>query len=178
MYLSGKIPQFRIFTPSPQSPGGSSVVNESVFISGAASSSSSSSVPNYISELTSSQVVLVTPILIPGGQFTKSVQMATSFQLLSVVASAICRIEIYGTASAQSQDIARAIDVPPPAGTLQNLISDVALDTVPYQWFYQNRIGANADHPQTPTIYITVTNIGTIAAAITLTLQYVPIEVP
>ena len=102
--------------------------------------------------------------------------MANSFQLLSAAANASCRIELYGTATAQVQDLARAVDVPPPAGTMQNLISDVALDTLPFQWFYQNRIGANADSPQKPTVYITVTNIGAATTAYTLTFQFVRLE--
>jgi hypothetical protein len=155
MYLGGKIPQFRLFNATATT-GGSTTVNETVNVAASSPSGGGSS----SGTLPSLQVVFKTPQLPPGNQFTGSVSMAAAFQLLSVAANAACRVELYGTALAQVSDLLRGVDVPPPAGTMQNLISDVALDTSPYQWAYQNRIGANADHPQTAT-----------------TFQFVPIEV-
>jgi len=172
MYAGGKIPQTRLFNPPQQGVGGGSV-SETVNISSSGSSSGGGSSNNL---LPSAQVVLKTPTLPPGNRFTGSFTMAESFQLLSAASSAACRIELYGTATAQAQDLARAIDTPPPAGTVQNLISDLVLDTLPFQWFYQNRVGANADNPQVPTIYLTVTNVGVASTAFTLTFQFVPIE--
>ena len=173
MYMGSKIPQFRLFNPSAPTGGGSSTVTESVSISSGGSSGGGSSSGSL---LPSSQVVLQVPTLYSGNKFIGTVSMASSFQILSASANAQCRIELYGTASEQSQDVSRAVDVPPPAGTVQNLISDVVLDTSPYQWFYQNRIGANADSPQSKTIYVTVTNIGLSSVAFTVTLQFVPLE--
>ena len=171
MYVGGKIPQTRLFNP-PQQGGGSGSTSTTTIVSGATVTPGGSGTP----VLPSLQVVLKTPALPPGSKFTGSFTMANSFQLLSAAANASCRIELYGTATAQVQDLARAVDVPPPAGTMQNLISDVALDTLPFQWFYQNRIGANADSPQKPTVYITVTNVGAATTAYTLTFQFVRLE--
>jgi hypothetical protein len=77
---------------------------------------------------------------------------------------------------AQLQDAARGLDVPPPAGTLQSLITDVALDTYPYQWNFQNRTGANTEEPQNAFTYVTITNLDATSDVITLTIQYVPLE--
>lgn len=173
MYVGGKIPQTRLFNPSQASGGGTSTSSTTIIAGGGTPSGGGGGGRS----LPSSQVVLKTPTLPPGNTFTSSVTMAPSFQLLLVTADAACRVEIYGTVAAQLQDIARAVDVPPPAGTMQNLISDVALDTVPFQWSYQNRIGANADNPQTSAIYVTVTNLSaTTSFAFTVTLRFVPLE--
>ena len=174
MYVGGKIPQTRLFNP-PQPVGGGASVAGTTIIEGLSPISGGGSSTNNL--LKSSQVVVKTPTLPPGGTFISSVTMSDSFQLLLVTAGAPCRVELYGTAAAQAQDFSRALDVPPPAGTMQNLISDVSIDTVPYQWSYQSRIGANADNPQTSAIYVTITNVSaTSSAALTVTFQFVPIE--
>jgi len=94
--------------------------------------------------------------------------------LLLLSSSATCRVELYGNASIQAGDLARPLDTPPVSP--QNIITDVVLDTVPYQWSWQNRIGANADNPQTSLVYITVTNLNVSSSAITITVSYVPLE--
>jgi hypothetical protein len=71
--------------------------------------------------------------------------------------------------------MSRGLDVAPGAGTAQNIICDVVLDTVPYQWTFQNRTGANGESPQTTAIYVTVTNLNTTSSAVTVTLLYVPL---
>lgn len=172
MYIGGKIPQTRLFNP-PQQVTSSGSVSETITVAGSSASGGGSS-NNTL--LVSSQVVLKTPSLPPGNKFTGSFVMAKSFQLLSAATNAACRIELYGNSSAQAQDLARAIDTPPPAGTLQNLISDLVLDTLPFQWFYQNRVGANADSPQTSTVYLTATNVGAATTVYTLTFQFVGLE--
>jgi hypothetical protein len=82
---------------------------------------------------------------------------------------------MYGTALAQSADSSRALDISPPAGTGQNIICDIVLDTAPYLWNFQNREGANGDNPVSSTIYLTVTNLDAITDIITLSLSYIPI---
>ena len=121
---------------------------------------------------------LTTPVLSPGQAFKSQLTIATykAAQLLSVSSSAAARIEIYGTGVAQNADFSRGLDVPPGAGTAQNLVTDIALDTAPFVWTYQNRVATNGNNPQTSVLYVTVTNIGNGARAITVTLNYVPLE--
>jgi hypothetical protein len=85
-------------------------------------------------------------------------------------------VELYGTNFQQISDLSRALDTAPPAGSTQGIVTDVALDTAPLSWSFQNRVGANGDNPQVPNAYITVTNIGSAAVAITVSITYVPIE--
>jgi hypothetical protein len=99
-----------------------------------------------------------------------------SFQLLVLAVNSAARVRIYGTAAAQSGDLGRGLDIPPAAGTAQNIICDVVLDTAPFTWPFQDRVGANADTPQTTNIYVTVTNLDTNSDAITVTFQYVPLQ--
>jgi hypothetical protein len=112
----------------------------------------------------------------PGAQFVGTIKMSKSFQLLSVTANGAARIRLYGTAAAQNADLARGLDVAVPAETTQGIITDVALDMAPYRWAWQDRVGANADLPQTTTVYITITNLGSATAATSVTIMYVPIE--
>jgi hypothetical protein len=169
-YLKGQVPQFRIFTPPAQQSSGSSTTTTTVAVT---SSSGGGSTPAVI---VASLATIKTGVLSPGQSFTGTVSISKSFQLLSLSASGAMRFELYGTAIAQSSDAGRALDVPPAAGTTQNIICDVALDTAPYQWAYQNRVGANGDSPQTGTVYVTITNLGTSSTALTATLTYVGLE--
>jgi hypothetical protein len=173
-YMKGQVPQTRIFNPSLSAAnvggasGGSGTVIET--------SSGGSSGPVGPTQLSSSTVTLTTPVLGPGQSFAGSMTVSESFQMLSVSASNAARFELYGTAAAQMGDSYRALDVPPPAGTAQNLICDVAMDTAPFQWAFQNRAGANADSPQRATVYTTVTNLSMASTAVTVTMLYVGLE--
>jgi hypothetical protein len=169
-YLKGQVPQFRIFTPPATQSAGTSTTTSTAVISG---SSGGGSTPAVI---VASIATVKTGVLNPGQSFIGTLSISKSFQLLSLSASGAIRFELYGTAAAQTSDAGRALDVPPAAGTTQNIICDVALDTAPYQWTYQNRVGANGDSPQVGTAYVTVTNIGTSSAAMTTTLTYVGLE--
>jgi hypothetical protein len=171
-YQGGVIPQMRVLTPpsAVAGSGGTFIQNTTVTTSVASSSSSSST------KLSATQTSITTATLNPGDQFTGSILLAKSFQLLQVTANSPCRVQLYGTALAQTLDSGRALDAAPNAGVFQNIISDIALDTIPYQWPYQNRSGANGDSPQTTLIYITVTNLDVTSDAITVTIQYVPLE--
>lgn len=170
-YTNGVVPQNRIFNPSVNAGNtGGSTSGESSSVSG---SSSSTTVTAKIAAV---QASITTPLLLPNTKFVKSLSLSKSFQLLTVTASGAARVQLYGTATAQSADVSRAVDVPPPAGTMQNIIADVVLDTAPFAWAFQDRMGANNDTPQTSTAYITVTNLGSAATTITVTLVYVPLE--
>lgn len=170
-YLKGQVPQFRIFTPPSSQSSGGAVTTTTTEVSGS-SGGGGTTTPVIAAAIVS----IKTNTLAPGASFTSTVQMSKSFQLLSLAASAAMRFELYGTNSAQTADAGRGLDIPPAAGSTQNIICDVALDTAPYQWAYQSRVGANGDSPQSATVYVTITNIGTVNAALTATLTYVPLE--
>lgn len=169
-FIKGQVPQTRLLTPQ------STVRSTDSSSSTSSSSFSSSSTSVVTATLSSAQATLTTAVLSPGAKFSGHINLSKSFQLLSIAISSAARVELYGTANAQSLDLARGLDIPPAAGTAQNIICDVILDTAPYQWSFQNRVGANADTPQSSSVYVTVTNLGTTSAAITVTLAYVPME--
>jgi hypothetical protein len=149
--------------------GGTTVIQSS----GAVTASSGTSTAT----LSAKSITLSTGVLAPGAPFFGAVLMAKSFQLLQVFANAKCEVRLYGTSVSQGFDAARTTDEPVPPETVPNIISSVALDQTPYQWYWQNRIGANADSPQSKTIYVTVKNISaTDAASLTVTISFLPLE--
>ena len=169
-YLQGNVPQVRLLTPeSVVINGGTSTTTASASTASSGSSGSGTAIVALTSSIT-------TPALSQNQQFTGVMAFSRSFQLLSVALTSIARVRIYGTASAQSGDLGRGLDVPPAAGTAQNIICDVVLDTLPLVWSFQDRVGANADNPQTTNIYVTVTNINSTTTPITVTFQYVPLQ--
>lgn len=170
-YVNGQVPQFRVLTPPNTSNNTSTTIVKTV--SGTTSTTSTGTTPSNIAV---KSISLVTAVLNPNNTFLGSISISKSFQLINVSASSPCRIQLYGTASAQTQDAGRGLDAAPTPGTQQNLITDVVLDTIPYQWSFQNRVGANADSPQNATAYMTVTNVDVLSEAITITLFYVPLE--
>ena len=173
-YVKGQVPQMRVMLPSAPGPVGGSTSTTTAVISSSSGSSGGGGSSGV--SIAAAQAVVRTPVLFPGNKFTGTIALPKSFQLLSLAVGSPCRIQLYGSALAQSQDSSRALDAAPAAGTTQNIICDVALDTAPYQWAFQNRIGANTESPQTATIYVTLTNLDATSDAITLTVQYVPLE--
>jgi hypothetical protein len=172
----GKIPTRRVI-PLPISiagGGGGSITNTSVVNEGGGSSSSTV----IQTKLASATVTLNVPALTPGGIFTATVTMAKSFQLLQLTSSAPLEIRMYGDAITQGGDVPRATDTAVPFETVPGIITDVVFDTAPFQWNWQNRIGANADAVQNTNIYITVINPSQIvgSASAILSIQYLPLE--
>lgn len=173
-YQGNKIPQIRLLsavtnTISGGSTGGNATVTTSIV-------TSSGTVPPP-TPIVEKQAVITTTVLGPGAQFVGTLpNIGRSFQLLTVASNTPARIQLYGTAFAQTADLSRGLDQPPPAGTAQGIITDVALDTNPLSWNFQDRVGANGEVPQQPTSYMTITNLSGAAVSITVTLQYVPIE--
>jgi hypothetical protein len=154
-----------------------STTETTVVSSASSTSSSSSSSSSTTTKLLPKTAVLTTPLLPAGAFFAGNVQMAESFQLIAMNVTSPCEVRIYGTPTAQSNDSVRANDSPIPPEITANVITSVNIDTVPYQWAWQNVIGANQDSPQSSTIYITVVNNDpTMADAITVTLTYLPLE--
>lgn len=177
-YQGGQVPQMRFLVPPNNVPGSNSgtTINNTIVNSGGSTGGSSSTTINNGLSLTA-QFASITPILNPGDTFTGVVSIAKSFELISVTATAAARVELYGTNLAQVIDSGRALDVAPDAGTAQDIITDVALDTFPYSYSWQNRIAHNGDTPQTAFIYISITNIDTVSVGISVTVQYVALEV-
>jgi hypothetical protein len=168
-FLKGQVPQTRVLSPQAVVQGNGSSATTSTSVS----SSSSSTVAVVLNSV---QATVTTATIGPNQVFTGILNMAKSFQLLSIAATSLARIELYGTPSAQSGDLSRGLDASPAAGTAQNIICDIALDTTPMQWSFQSRMGANADNPQSTKVYVSVTNLGSTSAAITVTLVYLPLE--
>jgi hypothetical protein len=168
-YQNNLVPQVRLFNPpNIVSGSGTTIINNSAVSSSSGGSSSTTS-------LAITNTSVRTPAIIAGNKFAGSFTLSKAFELLTITASSPCRIQLYGTLAAQSADSYRPLDVSPPAGTTQNIICDVVLDTAPLIWSFQNREGANADNPVSSTIYLTVTNLDAITDVITLTVAYIPI---
>jgi hypothetical protein len=176
-YVGGKVPQSRLLTPAGSAVTASTSTRTTSFgtivlpSTGGGTGGSGSAGTSA-----AQQAVLKTAVLNPNGKFKGVLAIAKGFQLLSVSVGSPCRVQLYGTAASQTQDLYRAIDAPPPAGTAQNIICDLVLDTNPYQWTFQNRVGSNGDNPQFPAVYVTITNLDATSDAISLTLRYVPLE--
>lgn len=172
-YVDDKVPQMRIMTPQTTGVNGSLGGESTTGIIENSSGGGGGSTPASIAV---AQAVVTTPVLPPNAKFVGALATTKSFQILSIAVGSPSRIQFYGTAAAQTQDSGRGLDVPPPAGVIQNIIADVVLDTAPYRWSFQDRVGANADQPQQSAMYVTITNLDGTSDSITLTLQYVPLE--
>ncbi len=168
----GKIPARRVI-PLPVSTSAGGTVNQTTnttIIQQGSGGSSGGTVT-----LTSKTVTVNIPALTPGAQYLATVTMAKSFQLLQITSSNPIEVRVYGDSVTQTSDLARATDVPPPFETTPGLITDVVMDTPPYQWNWQNRIGANASSPQTTQIFLTFVAVSGISGA-TVTITYLPLE--
>lgn len=172
---SGSVPTRRVIPlPAATSGGGSgstTVVTNVITPSAGGGGGSTSSATLKVASLT-----LSVPSLGAGGNFLTSVTMAQAFQLIQLLSNQPLEVRVYGSFAAQGADIARATDQSPPFETVSGIISDVVLDVFPYQWGWQNRIGANTDAIPTSTVYVTVINpsvSGTLSA--TLTFIYLPL---
>ena len=171
----GKIPTRRVIPlPISTTSGGGSITNTTVVNQGGGSGGGTV-VPT---KLISATVTLNIPALTPGGIFTATVVMAKSFQLLQLTSSAPLEIRLYGDAITQGGDVPRATDTAVPFETVPGVITDVVFDTAPFQWNWQNRIGANADPVQNTNIYVTVINPSQIvgSASAVISIQYLPLE--
>jgi hypothetical protein len=166
-------PKIRVIPLPPRAVVGSSTtINNNLSVSGG--SGSTNTTTNTLLPLSA----FITTSLLPAGTtYSGSVSLSQSFQLISVAANYPCEIRLYGTALAQSFDAARPTDTPVPAEVSDNIISCVNLDTPPYTWPFQNRIGANQDSPQGTSLYVTVVNTDpALTEAITVAIVYVPLE--
>ena len=165
------VPKFRTQTPPSNISGGSSG-GSSVSLGSSSSSSTTTIIENNPAPAQS--VGITTPSLAPSAIWKGIVQMAKGFQVLTVATSSFARVELYGTKSAQTLDQSRPVTMAP-SNTTQGLIMDVVLLTS-LRWQVLDCVGANGDNQQTPSIYITVTNVSTAAQPFTVTLTFVPLE--
>lgn len=143
-------------------------------VASSSSSSGSSTIIPTPAKLTAVSVTLNTGAVSAGASFTGSVQMAESFQLLSITVDSLCEVRVYGTSAAQSFDQGRVTGDPVPPEITSNILTCVSFeDTLSWQW--QNRMGANQDNPQTPTIYVSVFSPAD-QTNIAVTITYLPLE--
>jgi hypothetical protein len=167
-------PKIRIW-PRPQQTGGTSTTKTATTNPFGTSSSSSSSSATVT--LLPKTAVFTTSILPAGSNYQTTVQLSKSFQLLTVTANVPCEVRIYGTQQAQIFDTPRPTGNPVPPEISQNIITCVTLNTSPFLWDWQNRVGANQDIPQTSAIYVTVFNVvPTSASPATVSIVYLPLE--
>lgn len=172
-YQGGKVPQNRFLSPVVNGIAGGSSGGNAVVTTVNQSGSGTNPPPV---QTVAKNVAITTTVLGPGAVFQGTLAVSRSYQLLSVQSSVPARVELYGTNFQQIADLSRALDTAPPAGSTQGIVTDVALDTAPLSWSFQNRVGANGDSPQAPNAYITITNLSGAAVAVTVNITYVPIE--
>lgn len=167
---NGQTPTFRVI-PLPVSTGfgGSTTINTTT-------ETSSGSSGGTTSTLTAKTVTYTSPLLSAGAVAFTVLTLAKSYQLIAVSVSSPAELRLYGAASSQAADAGRGLDSPVPAEVLNNMVTDIALDTVPYAWTWQNSLGVNTNNPQTTAAYLSIFNIGLSAARITVTLAYLPLE--
>lgn len=170
---NGKTPTRRVI-PLPESTmngGGGSVSNTTIIQQGG---SGSSTAPKLIS----ASVAIAVPPLAPGEAFMAFAAAAKSYQLLQLSSTEALEVRLYADAATQGADTPRDTDTAVPYEVVPGVITDVVFDTAPYVWNWQNRIGANADGPQTLNLYISVINpsdlTGTSNAVVTVT--FLPLE--
>lgn len=159
---------------STQVGTGTTVNNSTIVQSGSGGGSSSST-----NKLTSALVVVNIPLLSPNGTYQTTVPLQSkSFQLLQISSTDPVEVRCYADPLTQASDIVRQPDTAVPFETVSGLMTDVIFDQPPYVWNWQNRIGANADNPQTTNLYVTVINPSstTSVPAVTITITYLPLE--
>lgn len=172
---NGKTPTRRVIPlPVSTAVGGGNVTNNTTVIQQGSSGGGGSSTP----KLVSASVNVNSPTLLPGQTYQQTVQMAKSFQLLQVTSSQPVEIRIYADSLTQAADLVRITDHAVPFEIVAGLITDVVFDTTPFQWNWQNRMGANADASQSTNIYVTVINPSQVAGALpaTTAITFLPLE--
>lgn len=176
-YQGGKIPQTRLLSAVTNGINGGGGSGNAVVSTSIVTQTGGGGVVPPPPQVLAQSATVTTTVLGPGQQFVGALNTASeSFQLLGVSSSVPARITIYGTSFAQTSDLYRGLDQPPPAGSTQNIITDIVLDTAPLQWTFQNRVGSNGDTPQQPQAYITITNLSGAAVPLSVTVIFIPLE--
>jgi hypothetical protein len=173
-YTGGRVPQHRVIAP-PTLTSQAAAAGGSTTTTVVASSTTSSSTTTSPSAQT---VGITTPSLNVGQVYPTVVQIAKSFEVLAVGVNSPARLELYKTSAQQAADLTRSVNDPVPIGTEHGIICDITMLTST-ELFWDcspNFPGSNADSPQTTSIYITITNLGASASAISATITFVPNE--
>jgi hypothetical protein len=168
----GDSPKRRVIPLPVQSQIGTGSIIQNVSVISSASSGGGTATAG----LTARTVIYTSPVLAPGASDAVALTMAKSFQLIFADANTRCEMRLYGSALGQAVDSGRAIDSPVAAEVFNDLITDLVLDTAPYDWSWQNRVGVNTDLPQSARAFITVWNTDTVDAQITIALVFLPLE--
>lgn len=171
-YKGGSIPQSRLLTPTTlsASPTGAGAAATVV-------ASTSTTTNTKVVTPVATNASLTTPVLDSGEAFFGVLTMSKTFDLLQITTSAMARVRFYATASEQAQDVGRDADTALPAGTSQDIIADVTLDTDPMLWMFTPiPTGTNGDNPRSNAVYCTVENVDVSSVAITASVLYLPTE--
>lgn len=166
---SGKTPTRRVIPlPLQTNMGGNATVVQNTSVTTQSGGGSGGNVPVTVIAKT---VTINAGIIPPNGVVIKSVTTSIIAVLISVGASAPCEVRIYGDSGTQSSDVPRVTDAAVPFEITPGVVTDVVLDTSPYQFNWENRLFVNHDSPQTTTMYVTVLNpsAGTVTPAVTIT---------
>jgi hypothetical protein len=184
----GAVPQARFMASLPlfQDTGSGAVnVTTTVVASGGSRSSSSSgssgssgsSSGTTASNSLPTNIGIVTPKINGNSPYTASVQMSPLFLLYKVAVSSPARVELYSTSSFQTLDVGRSASTPVTLGSENGIIGDfnLALSTESPWLCSPAPTGYNGDSPISSTIYVTITNLNSSTASITVTLYYLPL---
>ena len=165
------VPRRRVLPlPANTGTGGTVTSTTNVTVTGSSSGGSTFSI-------VAQSLSITTPILGSGSTATLALNVKSkSFQLVSCVANGPCEIRIYGSAAAMAMDAARALDAPLPAELANGLVTDLVLDTSPFSWNWQNRVGVNDDSPQASVAYLAITNLSAFTTQIQITITAIPLE--
>ncbi len=122
----------------------------------------------------------ITGVLAAGAIENDTLPLGKMLSIYRVIVSGPARIRIYQTSAARAADAGRTNFQIPQPGAPHGVIGDWWLDgsaTGPFDFPCSPVVdGQNNDSPQTPSIYVAVTNLALVSAAITYTIYYVPLE--
>lgn len=156
--LTGKNPVMRVIPlPVQQGAGGVStnITNVSTTASGSGGGTSPTPTPTVLTPVTA---VFNVPFLSPGATYQTTLKMSRSFQPLQLRATQPVEVRFYSNPTTQIIDIARVTDIAVPFDSIEGVLTDIVFTQSPFQWEWENRVGANADTPQTINVYVTVVN--------------------
>lgn len=174
--MTGKLPVMRVIPlPTSQGASGGVATNVTNVTESTSGSSSSGNTPTTLTALT---LVVPVPTLLPGGTYSTFLRAAESYQLIMISATQPVEVRLYSNATTQSVDQFRLTDVSVNFNQIQGVVTDIVMDTAPYSWGWENRVGVNADSPQTTKLYVTVVNPSQVAAvpASAVTIVLLPLE--
>lgn len=174
------VPQARLFSVpqlSDDTGGGTSVITQTVSVSGGTSTSGGGS-SIVVAQAAAVNAAVTTPILNQNDSFQSGVQMAKTFVLIKVAVSSPARVRLYSSLAAQVGDVGRAPATPVPLGTQTGILGDFYLETVAdSDWTCSPPVvGFNAEAARSATIFVTVTNIFASTTPVTASFLFVPLE--